>query len=1300
MVDKVIDIFANLFQYLFEWIVAPFANLKSIHSWVYGEGAFGGDETDLAYGVFTNGEILDIYQPGMNVFVALAVTGILIGIIIGGGKVASAGINPANRTFIFSFMKDLAIVAIGLFNLSAIYSLVFGVNYLIIGAFRADSDNFFSLPTSWEELEDMMDVVTNNGVIGLLLIGIVLLGLSIWATFYYQMRKITLLILMIVGPLMLALWLIPQTKHITIAWFKEFIGTVLVQSVHACLFWMIGLITVSGESDFITNTILYIIFIPTAEALRNLLGLGGGMTGTMSKAGAMMGMGALAGMYGSIKGALGDKSVTGALKGAYDGVKKGKGGLGEGEDENADVKKTVGANTGTDSGTTSTAERMLKPGEISNKMGKAVFGAAGSLAGSPMGPGGAIIGSTIGFGVGGAVGGLTGRLGAAGMQGIGALSKRPLGKFKEGFNSAFNANSMADEEIAKSIADHETAKWGAENEDAIRERNKANFPDADQATLDNMWNQTMSDKRQENLQNAKEHVKSIRSNDGKYARAQSLVDETASKLTNNWANENKDSFMDNYDRENALPPNATSEDREQHEKNKLNAWNQAVQDKRGHFKDIASDTAKKMSNAVPLQHAFLSKDDYARNVANDAHQADKDAFVKDYRAKFNSNASQEEIEAIYDRDKGNANRQQYMGAINGVLSGNDRPNAAQLAEQSAGQLTENWANANRKEFMRNYKLENPGSTDEDVEVAWQNEIGTRKQAFMSATNDVAGKMSTEAGFENMGKASISKQAFAERVATKLDNQDKKQFVVDYQNNANKTDAAIAKEYDANTPEGIPNYLGQTMNAVKKAKAGKLIDTSTGAVNNEYLTSQLATVKTNQAREKFFSEQSEKGLQTPEISQAWQKREGEIYQQNHEYARANTPEHIGAPSRFMANNPFGTSLVGKLGANTIRTVGGIATGAANATYASTIGAGIDIAKGSGALVKDSKVVQGLSGIKGGFNEAFSQSILETNNSVGSIGNGIVGGIKGYTKAFAEHVPQNVLGKQKMFTNAIAYGGGLLTGVAGYQKASKMASKFNPYNNSAQREILEVSEIEQMAQKIDDGDGNKFISPDAVQMVTTSDQSYIQVTDHAGQKRIVSRYASGDSGLRKNEIVYQDMSIQNGQLVQSSEPFKYDTGGNKVLTGRTINVNPHQMIANRNSGNTQSIMRNVQPLNQKVDQGSFYENEVIEQVENIRMVVSRDKSYMVGRDKYTGQEVRVSPYGKGDARLNSNAVQEIKYQVQNRKLVKMEDTVNNDISTNTFITTITKEELIPTLTNKRAIARRRLEPYRYKGFGGSF
>lgn len=46
----------------------------------------------------------------------------------------------------------------------------------------------------------------------------------------------------------------------------------------------------------------------------------------------------------------------------------------------------------------------------------------------------------------------------------------------------------------------------------------------------------------------------------------------------------------------------------------------------------------------------------------------------------------------------------------------------------------------------------------------------------------------------------------------------------------------------------------------------------------------------------------------------------------------------------------------------------------------------------------------------------------------------------------------------------------------------------------------------------------------------------------------------------------MNIENGQMKQASEPYRYDTGGNAVPTNRSINVNPNRLVANRNQGKT--------------------------------------------------------------------------------------------------------------------------------------
>ncbi len=1280
---------------MFEWIVAPFSNLRGIHGWIYGRDG----DTELAYGIFTREEIFDIYQPGMNVFVAMAVTGILIGIVFGGMKIGSAGINPANRTFVFAFMKDLAIVAILFFNLSTLYTIVFGINYTIVNAFKADSEGFFEMPTTWDELMELSEISSSNGVIGFLLIGLVLLGLTVWANFYYLMRKISLLILMITGPLMLALYLIPQTKQITMAWFKEFVGTVMVQSVHASLFWMISLITLSGESDFITNTILFIIFIPTSEAIRSLLGMGGGMTTTMSKAGAMMGMGALAGVYGAAKGAFTDKSVMGTLKGAYNGTQKGKDGSADssdGNDADPEVKKTVGANTGTDIGTTTRAERMLKPGEITNKMGKAVFGAAGSIAGSAMGPGGAIAGSTLGYGVGGAVSGVAGRVGAAGVEGLSALGKKSSGKFADNFKNSFKSKDLADEKLADSLAESKTEKWGEENKEDFMKRNREAFTDADDETLQNMWNQEYSAKKAENLEKAKGYVGAMRKNDGKYANAQSLADQTQESMTEQWAKDNKEQFMQDYDQNNPVPANASKEDKKQHESNKQKAWDKEVTNKQNQFGQLAKNTAEEMSNGLDLNRAYISKEDYANNVANAAHEQDKEAFVKDYRSKFNPDASRDEIEAMYDK-KHSGNKQLYMGALQNAKPGEDQPNAKQLADASTEQLTDRWATANKADFERNYKVQNPNSTKEDIDVAWDKEVQGKRQEFAQASNQVANNMSKAQG-KDIDQASISKEGFANQVATTLDHNDKQQFVKDYQTNALKTDQDIGKEYDVNHQPEKQSYLVQAQQATKGVKVGKIVSNFGKTANNDYIASQLATVKTAEAKKQFFKDQTDSGIDNDEqISKAWQEKEGQIYAQNHTDVSKKMPTSIELPSRVMPNNVFGDSTMGRAAASGARALVGTATG----TYGATLGVVGDGVKGAGNFVMDTKIASSLKGIKVDGSGAYHSAKHQGETSLQALGSGTKGVFKGIQDRFLSHTPKNVLDKQQAVTHGLAYAGGIVTGAGGYQKMAQVGAKHNPYNPAVRQssEVKEVAEIEQMAQKTDDEFGNKQVSPGAVQMVTTRDQSHLQVKDHAGQTRIVSRYGSGDSGLKKKDVVYQDMTIENGQLSQSSQAFKYDTGGNAVPTNRSVRVNPNRLVANHNRGKTKPIVHEAPPLNQAVDQGSFEQEQVVKRTQNVRMVVTRDTSYMVGTDKNTGEDYRISPYGNGDARLQPNEVRETGYTVKNKRWVKDRLTTNEQKQQVDYHTSTTADDLIPNKENKRAKSRRKMEKMRYKGLGGS-
>src|SRR5690606_13372292 len=257
--EKINDLIANLFSAIYEWIIKPFLGLHSFKDLIFGKD---GDKS-LAFGIFTTDELNNIYLPGMNTFMILSGFAILIAIVMGGMKIASAGINPSNRTYSIEFFKDLGIVTILIFNLETLYTLIFGLNYSIISLFG----------NQHAELTEVKQTLgPTDGIIGDIIINLALLGLSVWTNFYYMMRKLSLMMLKILGPLMITLLLIPRTKGITMGWLKELIGLVMVQSIHATLYWMMALMAVTNTG--LEAIILYIIFIPVAESIRSLLGLG------------------------------------------------------------------------------------------------------------------------------------------------------------------------------------------------------------------------------------------------------------------------------------------------------------------------------------------------------------------------------------------------------------------------------------------------------------------------------------------------------------------------------------------------------------------------------------------------------------------------------------------------------------------------------------------------------------------------------------------------------------------------------------------------------------------------------------------------------------------------------------------------------------------------------------------------------------------------------------------------------------------------------------------------------------------
>lgn len=1070
-----------LFFQLYQSLIKPF-DLYSVEDLIFGESDNG-----KIFATFKPSDVTEVIEPGYFLFGTLAGAFVIAFIVIGGMRISSAAINPATRTSLIHFFFDLLLVGILLFHLPVVYDIFLTINESIVKFFGAAYDG--SMP-GFEG--NNPSKVEDEGVIGYIFIQLTLFGLAIWGNFYYLMRKLTLIILMIIGPLMIAFWLLPQTKQITVGWFKEFIGTVFVQSIHALTFFIIYSIS-SSDSGFIESVILYIIFIPVAESIRSLLGLGGGMSNSLSRVGAMFGLASLAGMYGAVKGAFGDKSVMGALRGAYEGYRENKR---QGQTDPAieeGGKSTLAANTGTDTGTTPQAERLLKAGEITSKAGKAVFGAAGAIAGSPMGPGGSLALSTIGFEGGGAVSGLAGRLTTAGAQRLAENFKQGIDRAKQ----AYNKGSLADmnEQLADNIADQKLQEWENLNYDDFMSKVKERFPDATPAQLGNLYELERSKRRNAFKQDTRSAVLKAISPDGK-ANASDLVSATADGLANRWAVANKDEFMNNFKKNN---PNATEEE--------MNiAFSQELANKRNGYQSIAKNVAQDMvGKGKSLDHASISKDDFINRVADEVVTQDKNRI------------------------------------------------------------------------MKQLKLNSPNLTDLQIEQQFEEQVGTQSLKSQRL-NDLAG-------------------------ATLTVGSGKKDFG--------------------------------------------------GYVNKDVLVSQLADQMTQEQGQHFIQSQMSNGMSKGEAEQAWQTQRAEAFKNNYNHAKEQVAQATPAPI---------SSVTGAM--KPVR-----AMKAATAFVGSA----------TGVTQLSEAAMNAIQNIKeSGWKEGVENHLIQT------LGDGSV------TEA------------QRNITKGISYAGGILTGVSGYQTAARLATKINPLNNRANQVVKELSEIANEVQTFQLEDGSETIKRGAIRQVITPTESYIEMTDKTGQTSIVSRYGAGDSSLRPGQKLFQDLTIQDNALVPLTIPgtnqsvYSLDSGGSRVMSNRKISVDPNLLVSYQN---IEKPAVEYMPYSQQVDAGQFNIKHIKDCSQGtVRHVVERTRSYLV-TTAADGREYRVSAYGEGNPQLAPSQQQVTECRIVNQRLIKQNTTVIDHATGDTIEQVIAQQDpndLIPPPANSRYTKRLKADQNRHFHF----
>ncbi|MBR3118655.1 MAG: hypothetical protein IKF29_05380 [Oceanobacillus sp.] len=1253
MLDKIIGWVGGLIVSMVKTFLSPIYKLID----TIPDLIFGGDSAKLNF-LFKDDTAGNVLNTGLPVMFKFAAFLVLVSAVIAGAKYSAAAINPTNRTYIIEYAKDLMIVSICIWHLDFFYNIIFDINTWVASEFkRAIGEQSLDVFKPGQTITELSMDKNKDDYLFQIFAMLIEVGLSLWANFFYLMRAVSLYILMLMGPIMVGMWLFPQKKQQTLYWMREFVGTVLIQGIHAITIWLIFVLV--GKSDnTIIKLILFAMFIPIGEIVKGFIGLSTNTAGAVNRAGTMLGMGALASMAGIVKGIRDDhrsnKEKTKARK--------------EGEEdkkEDADnPKNALGANLGTDVGTTSRAARMLKAGQIGSMVGKATGGLAGLAMGAGLGPEGMAVGTFAGSKAGGVPGAVTGRTLAAGLEGVTSAGKHIGSSVKKGLDTYKGLNGeqypeLTDEDIAQDLATKDFENWKADNPDsAVASRLKQAFPGASDAEIAKKVAKTNSDQMSHFKNQRKQDLQNMKKNATPYGNARDLVNAATNAFQKGYEADHKDAFMSQ------LPENMSAEEKEK-------KWNDHLNSKVQGFRNHAEQAAIK-AGAMPVD----AKDKQGNNLFDKSY-VNKDVFA--------SQLALGKVGKAVEGVKGETleSGHQNMGQVDSLVGASTAAfKKAYTADHKAG-------------FMKQFPADVP---QQEKEAAWNKHLSQKVQGFKNH----AQKAAEQAGIvqQKDGTSYANKEAFASQLSQQL------------QNNPNinamgvSSVSGIQKAVNGVKTHSLANgYGNQKQKGV--SNVGNLVQASTESFKQGYAAENKANFMKNlsptmsqaQKVEAWQSHLNDKGNEFKAVAQQAAVQAGAMPVQAkdtsgkslHNQSYINKDAFASQLTKGLQSHASLGTMSQQVGSgitSAIQSVRshGVATGgainkavfAATQTQASMARAGnlsvseiersyadasasvANISQSAGKMTiptsavgrmtQQSKMI-GVSMMEGAKHlvhtkgmENVSQAYFNASSAVQQAGgNAVQRVMSGTAAAVHTSLGGNAAERHYNVTKGLSYAAGVIGGAGAYQATARMVSKHNPYNKAVQTEAKEIQEIKGMVPTITDATGRQSVAQGAVRLVTTNNKSWIEAKDSSGMTQVVSRYGSGDSSIRSGQVVYQDLNISDGQLTQYRNGMKatpayiQDSSGGKISINRSININPNQLIGNQNQRPLQQKPVFSEPpltVSHKVDNGHFYMSDLDQGgYQNVQMVVERDRSYMVATTT-DGTVSRISPFGKGDTRLQAN------------------------------------------------------------------
>ncbi|PFA93032.1 type IV secretion system protein [Bacillus cereus] len=849
----------------------PFESIPTFFRLVYGY-----KEDTLVYNTFAPNDITGIISPGVGNLTILIGFILVFSMIYAANKISSTSINPGNRTYFLEFARDWIFVILVLGNLSILYDVVFTLNKGIIDFFKS------SLDLTGKDIYPPL----GEHIIGGIFARLVLLGVTIWAYFYYLMRKITLIILMILGPVFISLFMFPATRQVTFTWFKEFVGTVFVQAIHALLLWIVATIVDKGtgfgaiekgaDVGLLTIGMLYIVIIPLGEALKNLFGLSSGMTDGLSKTASMSGLAGLGAMYNVGKGALQGKSVGDLTKGLAKGItSRGRnGGRNDSGDGSEDAAKEAAVKD-------HSAKKMFKMSEIVSRGGKMVMGMAGTAAGMGLGPGGSALGSLVGYKMGSAVTPIA-RGTYAGAKGLQGLVKGGVQGAKHGVREAMESEAF--KALVDQQADFDTNNWAKDNKAAFMQDLASKGITGSKA--EKAWNQKLTDQKKYFKTRAREAYKQngLAAFDTTKARASELADEAANELVDQYANStaNKEAFKKSY------LENTKKQGIEANDEMVDKAWNQHLSQKRQEFLGNTRKVASSLAKGKSLD-SFIDKEAFNKlaNKNYDANLVEQEqAFKHFYKAK-NPNATSKEVDSAWDEQKDLMANGFAKGLNTKISNLNQTPYGtgqqalgSSMAKQFADDFKKMYANEENQHkgaFVKKLKQEFPEMKKIEIERLWNEHVEEKYNDVLNGANKVAKQLGTVPNVDNV----LNKKDFAKALlssdATKAYIGAQEQA---FKQNYSQMNPEATQEKVNNAWENHKLQLHENMGATVQKSMSKVANTLpslatqakaidlVNAVSQGSMNNWLANNSKTQFAKQLKSTPGNENITQGEIDQAW------------------------------------------------------------------------------------------------------------------------------------------------------------------------------------------------------------------------------------------------------------------------------------------------------------------------------------------------------------------------------------------------------------------------------------------------